>query len=118
MTNATKGRILKWTAIGIDTAVPFVATVSQFPVWIEKSAGATVSGLFLCLAFLCALPFAKQIIAYIKSPSVPVGWAVLFVLFICLRNIIDQMLVVLLVGMIANIAGSFLYHIGKNIEGK
>lgn len=118
MTNSVKAKLIKGTAIAIDTVVPFVATVSQFPVWIEKSSEATVSGIFVVLAFLCALPFAKQIVTYLKSPSVPVIWGVMFALFVCMRNIIDQMLVVLLVGTVANIIGAILYNVGKAFDEK
>lgn len=118
MTNRTKGNILKTTAITVDVAVPLVATLTQFPVWVEKSPEATMSGLFLIFAFLSCLPFIKQIKAYFKSPSVWVVWIILLVLFTCLRNIIDQMIIVCFFGIVSNIIGAVIYKIGEKTLGK
>ena len=85
MTNRTKGNILKAIAVTIDVSVPLAATLTQFPLWVEKSSEATMSGLFLIFAFISCLPFIKQIKAYFRSPSVWVVWTVLLVLFVCLR---------------------------------
>ncbi len=118
MAPKTKAKILKAFAIGIDVLVPFIATLCYFPVWVATSSEATVSGLFLILAFFCVIPFFRQIIAYFKSPSIPVVWAVLLVLFSCLRSIIDQMTVVLLLGTLSNIVGAIIYNIGKSYDNK
>lgn len=118
MRNATKGNIIKGCAVFLDVAAPLAATLSQFPLWVEQSAKATMSGLFLIFAFLSCLPFIKQIKAYFKSPSVWVVWVVLFVLFICLRNIINEMVIVCFVGMMANLVGAGVYKIGKIVGDK
>ncbi len=118
MKNATKGNIIKGCAVAVDVAAPLAATLTQFPLWVEQSSEATMSGLFLIFAFLSCLPFIKQIEAYFKSPSVWVVWVVLFVLFICLRNIINEMIVVCFVGMVANIIGAGIYKIGKIVGDK
>lgn len=117
MINRTKGNILKAIAVTIDVSVPFVATLTQFPIWVEKSSEATMSGLFLIFAFLSCLPFIKQIKAYFHSPSVWVIWVVLLVLFVCLRNIIEEMILVCFFGAIANLIGSGIYTVGEKIKG-
>ena len=116
MTNRTKGKILKISALTLDVGVPFIATLTQFPVWVETSSEATMSGLFLVFAFLSCIPFLKQIKAYMRSPSAFVVWMVLTVLFICLRNIIDQMLMVCFFGTIANAVGAVLYKLGDIVS--
>lgn len=118
MRNATKGRIIKGGALMIDVGVPLAATLSQFPVWVEESAEASVSGLFIVFAFISCLPFLKQIRAYLKSPSAWVVWVVLFVAMIALRSIIDQMIVVCFAGAVANVAGAGIYHIGTLVGNK
>ena len=118
MTNRTKGKIFKASAVTLDVLVPLIATLTQFPVWVEKSSEATVSGLLIIFAFLSCLPFLKQIKAFFKSPSVWILWVVLLVLFICLRNIIDQMIVVCFFGAIANAIGAGLYKAGEIIGEK
>ena len=118
MKNATKGNIIKGAALTIDVVAPLVATISQFPVWIEKSSDATISGVFLVFAFLSCLPFLNQIKTWLKSPSVPVVWCVFLGLFTLLRNIIDQMWVICLVGVISNCLGSIVYKIGNTVAAK
>ena len=118
MTNKTKGNTLKISAVCLDVIAPLTATITQFPIWVEKSSAATVSGLFLVFAFLSAIPFMKQIKAYLKSPSAWSMWCIFLVLFVALRNIIDQMLIVCLVGLISNACGTGLYKAGEIIEQK
>jgi len=117
MKNKTKGRIVKGAALTLDVGAPLIATICQFPVWIEKSSSATISGVFLVFAFLSCIPFLNQIKTWLKSPSVPVLWCVFLVLFSLLRNIIDQMWIICLVGAISNCIGSLIYKAG-NIVGE
>lgn len=118
MKNATKGKIIKTVALCIDVGVPLIATLTQFPLWIEKSAEATMSGFCLVLMLLSALPFLKQLKEYFKSPSAWVVWAIIFVVMLVLHNIIGQMLIVSFAGAIANILGAGLYALGRYIGEK
>lgn len=113
MKRKTRGTIIKGTAIALDVTVPLVATITQFPVWIEKSSEATVSGLFLLLAAISVIPFFRQIKAFIKSPSVWGVWAVVAIMLILLRNIIDEMVVVACAGVVSNVIGAALYKWGQ-----
>ena len=99
-------------------AAPLAATMTQFPVWIEQSSEATMSGLFLTFALISCIPFLKQIKEYFKSPSVWVIWTILFVLLIALRNIINEMIIVCFVGTVANIVGVGIYKLGTIVEQK
>ena len=116
MRKSTLGRVVKWSAIGVDVVCPLAATLSQFPIWIHRSSEATVSGTFLLFALLSMLPFAKQIATYMKSPSAWMVWGILFALFIALRNIIDEMVIVCFVGLLSNIVGTFIYKLGEKIS--
>lgn len=118
MNNATKGKIIKGAAVLIDVIVPLIATISQFPIWVEQSGEATMSGLFLMLAFLSCLPFVKQIKEYMKSPSVLVLWLIFYLLLTLLKNIINQMVVVCFAGLIANAIGAVIYKIGDSVSKK
>lgn len=114
MKNTTKSKICKITAIGVDVAAPLAATISQFPIWVDKSSSATISGLFLVFAFLSSIPFMKQIKAYLKSPSAWSMWCIFLVLFIALRNIIDQMVIIALVGLLSNACGEGIYKLSEH----
>lgn len=118
MKNATKGGILKGAALILDVAVPLLATLSQFPVWVEESAEASMSGLFLMFAVLSAIPFLKQIRAYLRNPSAWVLWGILFGALVVLRNIMDQMIVVCFAGAVANLLGAGIYNLGKFVGNR
>ena len=105
-------------AIVVDVAGPLVATLLQVPVWVQQSSKATMSGLFLLFAFFSILPFVKQVKMWLRSPAVWGIWIGLFVLFVILRNIIDQMVIVCFVGMISNIIGAGIYKVGSIVCGK
>lgn len=118
MKKSTLGRVIKWSAIGFDVICPLAATFSCFPAWIDRSSEATVSGLFVVFAFFSVIPFLKQIKAYLKSPSAPVLWAIPLALLFALRNIVDEMIIVCLVGLLSNIVGAFVYKIGEGMIKK
>lgn len=104
-----KRRLLKDTALLIDVGAPLAATMNYFPIWIERSAESTVSGLFLFFAILCAIPLLRYFKRFIKSPSAPVMWGLLFAIFLALRSILDEMVVISFVGFVANIIGLVLF---------
>ena len=116
MQRTTKGKILKISALVLDVGAPLAATISQFPVWVDRSAGTTVSGLFVLFAFISAIPFFKQIKAYFKSPSTGIMWFIIFVALIALRAIIDEMLVICAIGALANVIGAGLYKLGDKYD--
>ena len=84
--------------------------------WVDRSAGATVSGLFVLFAFLSAIPFFKQIKAYFKSPSAWVMWCIIFVALIALWAIIDEIIVICAIGALANVIGAGVYKIGDKYD--
>ena len=112
MQRTTIGKIFKIFALVLDVGAPLAATMSQFPVWVDRSADATISGMFVLFAFLSAIPFFKQIKEYFKSPSAWVMWCIIFVSLIALRAIIDEILVICAIGALANIIGAGLHKIG------
>ena len=114
--NVTKGKIVQKAALLIDIGGPFAATLSQFPVWVERSSEATVSGLFLIFAFLSCIPFLKQLKEYFKSPSAIVVWGIIFAVFMVIRNIADEICFVSLVGLASNALGAGLYKLGSKLN--
>ena len=113
MKNKTKGKLLQWTAIvGLDVLAPLIATITQFPAWIERSAGSTLSGLFVVFALLSTIPLMKKGGEILKSPSVVLLWGIGFAALIALRTIVDEMILICGVGLFSNIAGAALYKYG------
>lgn len=118
MKNKTKSKVVRWSSTGLCVAAPFAATLYQFPVWIEQSSEATVSGLFLLFAFFSCVPFIRQIKEYMKSPSSWVLWTIVLISAVAMRNIIDQMVIVAAVGLTANIIGLGLYRVADYVGEK
>ena len=117
MTNATKGKCIKATAIGIDVLVPLMATLSQFPIWVDRSAGATMSGITVLLAILSAVPLFKWVKKHIETPSAWMMWLVLFGVLLAVSAIIDEMVVVAGWGALANAVGAGIFKWGEKVEG-
>lgn len=119
MKNTTKGKIMRYSSVIIlDVGAPLAVTFYYFPVWVERSAGATVSGIFLVLALLCIIPLMLSVKRKIKTPAVWVMWTIVFVLLWGLNQIIAELLAVAGVGAVSNILGSILYKTGEYIENK
>ena len=119
MKNKTKGQIVQWVAVlGLDVGAPLIATCTQFPAWVERSAGSTVSGLFVVFALICAIPLFKKGGEILKSPSVTLLFGIIFALLLALRNIIDEMILICFVGCLSNLAGGALYRYGVSLAGK
>ena len=107
-----KGKILKVLALAIDVGVPLAVTLTQFPLWISRSASATISGISILFILLSTIPFYRQIKQYFKSPSAWVMWGMLFLILFALSEIINEMVLICFFGFIANVIGAVIYKIG------
>ncbi|MCQ2436013.1 MAG: hypothetical protein MJ101_03810 [Clostridia bacterium] len=105
------------TAVGTAMCVipPLVATLCQFPVWVNSTA-ATVSGVALLCIFFSCLPFLKQLREYFKSPSAIVVWIVVFVLIMVMRSRIDHGLIVSAAGLIGDCLGGILFAAARAVK--
>lgn len=115
MTKLTKGRLLCILAIILDVGAPLAATMCYFPIWVEKSAEATISGMFIFLGLLSAIPLFRIVSKKLKSPSAWMIWMILFVLFFALESIVSEVKIIALVGFVANLIGSVIYKCGKRL---
>lgn len=99
------------TALGalLCIAPPAVATLCYFPVWVEKSSSATVSGLSLILILISIIPLFRIIKEHIASPSITLIWVIVCVFCIAFKAIIDQILVISFVGALSSIAGTIVF---------
>ena len=118
MSNKGKGRLLRAVALLIDVGVPLGVTAAHFPVWVERSAEATLSGMFLFFAIISAIPLIKVFFKTLKTPAAWMIWTIMFVALASLRVIINEMVVISLCGMCANIVGAVLHKIGGALARK
>lgn len=115
MSNKTKGRILQAASLALSVGVPFVATIIQFPLFVNRSAAATVSGLSVLLLLVCVVPFAKHIKIAMRSASIPFVWTFIAVGLFAINSIVEEMIVVAMLGAIANWIGMFIYRAGERL---
>ena len=109
-----KRKILKGCAIGISVGAPFIATLTQFPLWIDRSSEATVSGLVVLFAILSAIPLFKSLKRLFKTPTAPVLWGAMLCLLYALRAILDEMILISFVGLVSNCVGWVMFKVAGN----
>lgn len=111
-----KGNLLKAIALFVDVAAPLTVVLLEFPVWVEKDAGTTVSGVVLILAVLCMKPLLNWIVRVVKTPSSWLMWLLLLCIFVALSKVSREMIVISAVGLASNLVGAFLYKLGDKLS--
>lgn len=86
-----------------------------FPFWTQKGAGCVLSGGVALLLVLAGLPLVRALRRLIRSPSVPLIWALLFVLFFSLSRIAHEMTVICFYGLIGNLIGAVFFRLGASV---
>lgn len=118
MTNKSKGLIMYYTGLVLSILAPFIATLTQFPVWTKEVDPKQVSAMFVVMAVVCAVPLLNHFKQALKSPSAIAVWVFLFLVTWGMSQIIKQVMIISLVGMIANIIGAILCGIGNKLKLK
>lgn len=116
MKKSTKGTIIYYTGLAVSILAPLVAAATQFPVWTESVPGTQIGGMFIFVALLCMIPLFNHLKIALKSPSSCLLWTLIFVITWALSKIIDELLIVALVGSIANYIGALLCGIGNYLR--
>ena len=105
-----------YTGLVLSILAPFIATLTQFPVWTQNADPKQVSAMFIVMAVICAVPLMNHFKQALKSPSAIAVWVFLFLVTWGLSQIIKQVMIISLVGMIANIIGAVLCGIGNKLK--
>ena len=116
MKKATKGTIIYYTGLVISILAPLVAAATQFPVWTENVDSGQIGGMFVFVALLCMIPLFNHLKIALKSPSSCLLWTTIFECTWALSKIIQQLIIVSLVGMVANYVGALLCGIGNYLR--
>ena len=110
-------RIL-WRALGLIMCVaPVAASVLlYFPLWCERGGGAVLSGFSVLLLILCIIPLGRHLKEMLKSPSGYMLWLVLFIIFLLMSKIAEEMTVISFVGFISNALGAIAFKISEKYK--
>ncbi len=114
MTNASLKRAV-FNLIGLVISVVPVAVciLLYFPVWRERGIVATLSGFTLLLLALASVPLWKVIKRALRSPSAPLMWFTVFIVFLALSSIAEEMTVVAFVGFVSNLIGAVFFRAAR-----
>ena len=93
-----------------------VATLCYFPLWIESGTRETASGLCALLLVVSALPLFRFLKGRLGTPSMPLMWAVVYLLLRSLSAILNEVTVISFVGLLSNLLGAIFFRLAK--EGK
>ena len=96
-----------------SVSLPLLATLSCFPLWRARGAGAVLAGGTLLLIVLCALPLWRALKSYLKSPSVWMLWLFGLILFSLISRIVFEMRAICLFGLIGNLIGALCFRLAR-----
>ena len=108
-----KRAILNLSGALVSTLPVAICILLYFPIWKERGITATLSGFTLLLLVLAAVPLMNLAKQALKSPSAPLMWFIVFVAFLALSSIADEMTVVAFVGFVSNLIGAVLFRAAK-----
>lgn len=109
-----KRTIFNLVGLLISTIPASVCILLYFPVWRERGIVATLSGFTLLLLALAAVPLFNLIKRKLKSPSAPLMWFAVFVAFLILQSIAEEMTVVAFVGFVSNLIGAVFFRLAED----
>ena len=116
MTRHKQGVILYYVGIVVSVLGPLITALTQFPVWTSKVPKTQLGGMFIFTALLSCIPFLKHIRMQLKTPSAVTVWAVIFLICWSMNKIINQLYLIALVGLIANVVGAVLCAVGNRLK--
>lgn len=115
MTNTSmKKAVLNLIGLAISVLPVAVCILLYFPVWRDRGIVATLSGFTLLLLVLASVPLLNVIKKALKSPSAPLMWFVVFVVFLALSSIAQEMTVVAFVGFVSNLIGAVFFRAARD----
>ena len=97
----------------LATAPPIIAIITYFPVWKERSGAAVFSGGALLLVAIACIPLYKFVKEHLRSPSAPLVWLLIYLTFLTVRSIADEMVVISFVGFLSNLLASFFFKAAR-----
>lgn len=98
-------------------APPAICTLLYFPLWKAVGYEQCIAGGTALILVLCLIPLYKYLKAGLKGFGAYTMWLILFLLFLALSKIADQMTVISFVGFVGNLLGAGCFGIAKRLKG-
>ena len=108
-------RRLLLNALGIFfSVIPVTVSIfSYFPLWIAREDASVLSGFTLVLLLLALVPCFKYLKVALQSASAPFLWFIIFITFMLLSRIADEITVISFVGFVGNVIGAIFFRIAR-----
>ena len=116
MPTSVKRIILTCLGIILSVGVPTAVTLLYFPIWYSEGSEKLLSGGILVILILCAVPLIKLIKKLFATPSAPVMWLAVFLIFVLISKIADEITVISFWGFISNTAGSLFFKLAEGAK--
>ena len=108
--------LLKIAGLTVSVLPTFLSVISYFPIWKERGGEAMLSGISLCLILITAIPVFRTVKSVFRTPSAPIVWLMIFILFFALSKIAEDITVIAFVGFVSNLIGSLLFTLARKKE--
>lgn len=96
---------------------PTACTLMYFPLWKTIGYEYCIAGGVALLLVLCMIPLYKFLREKFESYSSYFIWLVIFLLFLALSKIADQMTVISFAGFVGNLLGGICFHLARRTRG-
>lgn len=90
-----------------------VATLSYFPLWLAREDASVLSGIAALLLCAALVPMYKYLRRLLRTPSAPLMWFAVFIVFFLLSKIANEMTVISFVGFTTNLIGSLFFKLAE-----
>ena len=106
---------LLFNSLGLAICIiPVLVTIfSYFPLWIAREDASILSGFSILLVGAALVPMYKHLGRILRSPSAPLMWFAVFIVFLLLSKIANEMTVISFVGFTTNLIGSLFFKLAK-----
>ena len=106
---------LLFNALGIFfSVIPVAVSIfSYFPLWIAREDASVLSGISLLLTLLALLPLARYLRSILRTASAPLMWLAVFIAFMLLSRIANEVAVISFVGFIGNLIGALFLKLAR-----
>ena len=104
-----KALILRISGLLFCLLPPVLTVLFYFPIWKVKGGEYALCGFTLLLLLLSAAPLFNVIKRLLSSPSAHTMWFIIFIVFLLLSKIADEMTVISFSGFIGNIIGALFF---------
>jgi chromate transport protein ChrA len=113
-TNPT--RRLLFNALGLFfSVIPVAVSIfSYFPLWIAREDASILSGISLVLAAMALVPCFRYVKEAMRTASAPVMWLAIFIVFLLLSKIANEITVIAFVGFVGNLVGAVFFRLARD----